>query len=240
MARKEKDLNAIKAKRIDSRPFSEISELKVKRHSKKKKRINRSLGGDITLFVILCMFGAFSIMPLILTVCNAFKPLDEIFLYPPRFFVRNPTLTNFSDLINALGNSLVPFSRYLFNTIMITIVGTIGHIFIASMCAYPLAKYHVPGGKPLFRLVVLSLMFPAAVKLKFSDNTPRVYEVPGGKAGMVICAVLCFLSVGLATYSLMDFDPSGFGFWMQWIGLALTFGVGVWLYYAGKKNKGEE
>lgn len=84
------------------------------------------------------------------------------------------------------------------------------------------------------------LMFPAAVKLKFSDNTPRVYEVPGGKAGMVICAVLCFLSVGLATYSLMDFDPSGFGFWMQWIGLALTFGVGVWLYYAGKKNKGEE
>ena len=163
MARKEKDLNATKAKRIDSRPFSEISELKVKRHSKKKKRINRSLGGDITLFVILCMFGAFSIMPLILTVCNAFKPLDEIFLYPPRFFVRNPTLTNFSDLINALGNSLVPFSRYLFNTIMITIVGTIGHIFIASMCAYPLAKYHVPGGKPLFRLVVLSLMFPAAV-----------------------------------------------------------------------------
>ena len=84
------------------------------------------------------------------------------------------------------------------------------------------------------------LMFPAAIKLKFSDNTPRVYEVPGGKVGMVICAVLCFLSVGLATYSLMDFDPSGFGFWMQWIGLALTFAVGAWLYFAGKKNKGEE
>ena len=84
------------------------------------------------------------------------------------------------------------------------------------------------------------LMFPAAIKLKLTDNTPRVYEVPGGKAGMIVCAVLCFLSVGLATYSLMDFDPSGFGFWMQWIGLALTFGVGAWLYFAGKKNKGEE
>ena len=80
------------------------------------------------------------------------------------------------------------------------------------------------------------LMFPAALKLKFTDNTPRVYEVPGGKAGMVICFVLCMVSVGLATYSLMDFDPSGFGFWMQWIGLALTFAVGVYLYFAGKKK----
>jgi len=163
MAKKDKDMNAIKAKRIDSRPFSEISNLKVYRHSKKKKRVNRTLAGDITLLVILCLFGVFSIMPLVLTVCNAFKPLDEIFLYPPRFFVKHPTLDNFSDLINALGTSLVPFSRYFFNTIMVTIIGTIGHILIASMCAYPLAKYNVPGGKPLFKLVVLSLMFPASV-----------------------------------------------------------------------------
>ena len=80
------------------------------------------------------------------------------------------------------------------------------------------------------------LLFPAAIKLKLTDNTPRVYSVPGGKVGMIVCAVLSFLSVGIATYSLLDFDPSGFGFWMQWIGLALTFGVGVWLYYAGKKK----
>ena len=80
------------------------------------------------------------------------------------------------------------------------------------------------------------LMFPAALKLKFTDNTPRVYEVPGGKVGMVIIFVLCMLSVGIATFSLLDLDPSGYGFWMQWIGLALTFGVGVYLYYAGKKK----
>ena len=97
---KERDLNAIKAKRIDSRPFSEISDFKVLRKSKKKKRINRSLGGDIALFVLLCLAGITSILPLVLTVCNAFKPLDEIFLYPPRFFVKNPTLDNFADLAN--------------------------------------------------------------------------------------------------------------------------------------------
>ena len=81
------------------------------------------------------------------------------------------------------------------------------------------------------------LMFPAALKLKFTDDTPRVYAVPGGKVGMTIIFVLCMFSVGLATYSLLDLDPSGFGFWMQWIGLALTFGVGVYLYYAGKKTE---
>lgn len=163
MAKKERDINAIKSRRIDSRPFAEISDLKIKHKSKKKKRINRSLGGDIALFVLLCMAGITSILPLILTVCNAFKPLDEIFLYPPRFFVKNPTLNNFYDLATALGSSLVPFSRYFFNTIFVTIIGTIGHIFISSMCAYPLAKYKVPGGKLLFSLVVLSMMFPGSV-----------------------------------------------------------------------------
>lgn len=163
MARKEKDLNEIKSRRIDSRPFSEISALKVSRRSKKKKRINRSRAGDIALFCFLALFGCFSALPLILTVSNAFKPLDEIFLYPPRFFVKNPTLDNFSDLVNALGSSLVPFSRYFFNTIMVTIVGTIGHILISSMCAYPLAKYKVPGGAIISGLVVYSLMFPGSV-----------------------------------------------------------------------------
>lgn len=164
MAKKEKlDINERKSRKIDSRPFSEISNLKVTRRSKKKKRINRSKGGDIALFIFLAIFGCFSALPLVLTVSNAFKPLDEIFLYPPRFFVKNPTLNNFSDLANALGSSLVPFSRYFFNTILVTVVGTFGHIIIASMCAYPLAKYKVPGGAFIFGLVVYSLMFPSSV-----------------------------------------------------------------------------
>ena len=161
--KEKKDINEIKSKRIDSRPFAEISDLKIHRRSKKKKRVNRSRGGDIALFLFLALFGCFSAMPLILTVSNAFKPLDEIFLYPPRFFVKNPTLDNFSDLVNALGSSLVPFSRYFFNTIMVTIVGTFGHIIISSMCAYPLAKYKVPGGAIVSGLVVYSLMFPSSV-----------------------------------------------------------------------------
>lgn len=77
-------------------------------------------------------------------------------------------------------------------------------------------------------------MFPAAIKLKYTDNTPRNYEVPGGKAGMWICGVICFVLVALACYFLIDWDPSGYAFWMQVIGVALTVLSGYWLYRAGK------
>ena len=80
-------------------------------------------------------------------------------------------------------------------------------------------------------------MFPAAIKLKYTDDTPRQYEVPGGKVGMWICGVICFACVALACYFLIDFDVTGYGFWMQLIGVILTFAVGYWLYKAGKKNK---
>ncbi|MDD4211866.1 MAG: carbohydrate ABC transporter permease [Bacilli bacterium] len=163
MAKKEKDYNAIKARRIDSRPFSEIGAYTVLLRSKKKKRVNRSKAGDITLFVFLAIAGSFSMLPLLLTFFNAFKPLNELFLYPPRLWVANPTLVNFIDLANALGNSLVPFSRYFFNTILVTFAGTLGHIIIASMCAYPLAKYKIPGGSLIMGIIVYSLMFPGSV-----------------------------------------------------------------------------
>ena len=160
---KKERLNAKKARHIDSRPFAEISDLKIRSRSRKKKRINRSLGGDIALFVFLAFCGILSILPLIMIVNNAFKPLDEIFKFPPNIFVRNPTLNNFADLAVVLGTSLVPFSRYLFNTVYVTIVGTFGHVIIASMCAYVLSKYRVPGGAFIFNLIVYSLMFPSSV-----------------------------------------------------------------------------
>lgn len=156
-------INAKKARRIDSRPFAEISSFKIKSRSRIKKRVNRSRGGDIALFIFLSICGILSILPLILIVNNAFKPLDEIFRFPPTIFVRNPTLNNFADLGVVLGTSLVPFSRYLFNTILVTVLGTFGHVFVASMCAYVLAKYRVPGSLFINGLIVYSLMFPGSV-----------------------------------------------------------------------------
>ena len=127
------------------------------------KRVNRSFWGSFSLFTVLAFFGAFMILPLVYAVNNAFKPLDEIFLFPPTLFVRNPTFNNFSDLLNLLGESWVPFSRYIFNTVFITVMGVVGHVIFASAAAYPLAKHRFPGKKMMFQIVVLSLMFTPAV-----------------------------------------------------------------------------
>ncbi len=133
------------------------------RKYRKKKRINRSRSGDIALFTILILFGAFSAFPLIMTASNAFKPLDELFLFPPRLLPRNVTFDNFRDLSELMSNSWIPFTRYFFNTILITVLGTFGHVLIASMAAYPLAKYKFPGRTLIFTLVVYSLMFAPQV-----------------------------------------------------------------------------
>ncbi len=131
--------------------------------ARKIRRRNRSILGDISLTTFLAIFGIFSVWPLVFVINNAFKPLTEIFIFPPRLFVQNPTLTNFQDLAIILGNSWVPITRYIFNTVFITVVGTVGTVIISSMAAFPLAKYTFPGSRFMSKLIVYSLMFNGTV-----------------------------------------------------------------------------
>ncbi len=135
----------------------------MKAKVKKTKKVNRSLGGNIILFTFLALLGAFMALPVVYTVVQAFKPMEELFVFPPRFMVVNPTLKNFR-LIGQLTNNLwVPFSRYIFNSVFVSVVGTLGNVFIASMAAYPLAKIDFPGRKLLFKLVTVALLFTGGV-----------------------------------------------------------------------------
>ena len=126
-------------------------------------RENRSVGGNFFIFFLLILLGIFTAFPLYLSLINSFKPLNELWIFPPRFYVIRPTFKNYIDLFSLMSNSTVPFSRYIFNTFLITSVGTFGQIIFASMCAYPLAKYRFPGSIIYFRIIVLSLMFSPAV-----------------------------------------------------------------------------
>ena len=123
------------------------------------RKVNRSAAGNGLLFFIMGICGVFMALPLVMIFNNALKPLDELYQYPPQVFVRNPTLENFSDLFVLMNGSWVPFSRYILNTIIITMGGMVGHVIVASMAAYPLAKHKFPGKALLFGMVVLSLMF---------------------------------------------------------------------------------
>ena len=129
----------------------------------KRRKPNRSIWGDLGIYFMLALVAVAMAFPLVFSIMSSLKPLDELFRFPPRVFPQHVTLDNFSDLFVTLSQSYVPFSRYLVNTILITFVGTAGHLLIASMAAFVLAKYDFPGGNLFFSIVVTALMFSGYV-----------------------------------------------------------------------------
>jgi ABC-type glycerol-3-phosphate transport system permease component len=125
--------------------------------------LNRSAGGDAGITFMLTILGVIMFVPMYYVVIQALKPLDELFMFPPRFYVINPTFDNFTDLFMLMGDSWVPFSRYIFNTVFITICGTVGNLVLASMAAYSLAKLRFPGRNAILQMIVMSLMFHSTV-----------------------------------------------------------------------------
>ena len=128
-------------------------------HYKFRRKPNRSVGGDILIYIFLFLCSALMMFPLFFAVCNALKPLDEALKNPPSVLPRNPTFDNFTDLFVTMSQGWVPLSRYIWNTVFVTVTGTVGHVVFASMAAYVLAKYRFPGGQLFFRLAVVALMF---------------------------------------------------------------------------------
>ncbi|MBR2986787.1 MAG: carbohydrate ABC transporter permease [Clostridia bacterium] len=125
--------------------------------------LNRSAGGDTGITIFLVLMGAFMFLPMLYAIMQSLKPLDELWMFPPRWYVVNPTLSNFSDLFSLMNESWVPFSRYIFNTVFITACGTLGNLVFGSMAAYALAKLKFPGRNIFFQMIVMSLMFHQTV-----------------------------------------------------------------------------
>lgn len=136
------------------------AKLRTRNH---KVVLSRSAGGDAGISVFLIIFGLFMFIPMYYVVIQSLKPMDELWNYPPKFYVVKPTLQNFSDMFKAMSDSWVPFSRYIFNTVLISVVGTFGNLFCGSMAAYVTTKMSFPGRKFLAKLVQLSLMFHPTV-----------------------------------------------------------------------------
>ncbi|MBR4053978.1 MAG: carbohydrate ABC transporter permease [Clostridia bacterium] len=128
-----------------------------------KRSVNRSAGGDVGIYIMLGLVAIVMVLPMVYAVCQSLKPLDEIFVFPPKFFVINPSFENFRELFRTMSESWVPFSRYIFNTILISVVGTLGNVLLSSYAAYAIAKIRFPGRETLFSIVRMSLMFNATV-----------------------------------------------------------------------------
>ena len=137
-----------------------MARLRTRKH---RVVLSRSTGGDIGITVILVILGLFMALPLYYVIIQSLKPLDELWMFPPRFIVMKPTLSNFRDLFVQMNISWVPFSRYIFNTVFVSVVGTIGNLFFSSLAAYAFAKIKFPGRKWMFSTIRTSLMFHSTV-----------------------------------------------------------------------------
>ncbi|UVI33841.1 carbohydrate ABC transporter permease [Paenibacillus spongiae] len=113
---------------------------------------------QIWLVLSLTLLSAFMLLPLVYIFNHAFKPLHELFLFPPTFFVEQPTMQNFYELLSLTESAVLPVTRYMLNSLIVTVLSTIGMVVLGALCAYPLSKHEFPGRKLIFGGILLSLM----------------------------------------------------------------------------------
>ncbi|MGI8315905.1 carbohydrate ABC transporter permease [Halobacillus mangrovi] len=119
---------------------------------------------QLKFYFILIPIAILMIIPIVYIFSHAFKPIDELFAYPPRFFVQKPTLQNFQDLASNTNATGVPMSRYLFNSIVVTLIVVFLTVLISTMAGYVFSKKNFKFKKTIFEINTIALMFvPAAV-----------------------------------------------------------------------------
>lgn len=135
-----------------------VAQIKVKRFRFRRIPFSRWM-----LYLLLLLLVVIAGLPLFAMVCRALMPLDELYIYPPRLIVHNPTLRNFSDLLTSLSSSSVPFTRYIFNSVFTTVITVFVSIIVCCMGAYGLVKHKPAGSNVIFAIVLAALMFSTHV-----------------------------------------------------------------------------
>lgn len=124
-----------------------------------RNKIDRLTFEEVVIYAVTIILMLFSMLPLIYLVSSAFKPLDEILRFPPRFLVRKPTFDNFANLLVSLNSSAVPFLRYVFNSFYTTVLTVIGTVFVSIIGAYGLVIHSPKGSSVIMQIVIAALMF---------------------------------------------------------------------------------
>lgn len=116
---------------------------------------------QIKFLLILAPIVFIMLLPIAFIVSHAFKPLDELYAYPPKFFASRITLDNFRNLFELSSQTGIPLSRYLFNSILVCIIVIVCSLLLSSMAAYAFSFLEFKGKKLLFSANQLAIMFVA-------------------------------------------------------------------------------
>ncbi|HNZ98047.1 carbohydrate ABC transporter permease [Ruminococcus sp.] len=127
------------------------------------RQAGRKYGGSVVIFLFLALLGLFMFLPIYLTVIMSIKPVEELFVFPPKLYAVRPTLDNFRDMFRVLHQNRIPFSRYVFNSIFVTVTVTVLQCVFSSMAAFVLAKCKFPGSKFINGVIVVALLYQSSV-----------------------------------------------------------------------------
>lgn len=119
----------------------------------------------VMLYVFILLLVCFTALPLVYVITTAFKPIDELLKFPPQFFFKKPTLSNFKDLVLAANSATVPFLRSIANSLVVVVSAVFSSVFVSSLGAYSVAKMDLPYKKQIMKLVVAALAFPASTSI---------------------------------------------------------------------------
>lgn len=140
--------------------MAQVNTMKLKASN---KQAGRKIGGTVAIFTFLAVLGLFMMFPIYLILVMSIKPVEELFIFPPKLYAIRPTLDNFSDMFEVLNSNRVPFSRYVFNSVAVTVSVTVLQCIFASMAAFVLAKCRFPGSKFINSVIVVSLLYQSNV-----------------------------------------------------------------------------
>ncbi len=140
--------------------MAQVNTMKLKASN---KQAGRKIGGTVCIFLFLLILGLFMALPIYLAVVMSIKPVEELFIFPPKLYAIEPTLENFGDMFSVLKSNQVPFSRYVFNSVFVTITVTVAQCVFGSMAAFVLAKCRFPGSKFLNSIIVIALLYQSNV-----------------------------------------------------------------------------
>ncbi|MFD0716249.1 carbohydrate ABC transporter permease [Paenibacillus sp. GCM10027626] len=146
-------------------------------------------------------FALFMLLPIVFILNHAFKPLNELFQFPPSFVVKTPTFMNFQNLFMATSGDIVPFTRYLFNSVVVTGLTLLSVILASSMAGYALAKHRFRFKTTILAFIMLALMFaPETVAI------PRYLAVSGlGITDTYLGHILPFIANPVAVFLMIQF-----------------------------------
>ncbi|MBQ8823420.1 MAG: carbohydrate ABC transporter permease [Lachnospiraceae bacterium] len=208
------------------------------KHHLIKKRLSRSRSGDVIMILALSIFTLIMMIPLIYAIGMSLKPANELWVFPPTILPQHPTLKNFKDLFSLMTDSWVPIQRYLFNSVLITAVGTFGHIILASMAAYVLSRYTFPGSRFIFSMIKGTLMFSGAVlaipnylvmnALNLTDSY-MVYILPAFSNTLGLFLMKQFMDQMIPMSLLESAEIDGANDWVKFTQIVMPLVKPAWL-----------